>query len=95
MMRILPKRVGLPSDWTRAMREKLRRNAHKGTRKNWTADPPRQLMRRVREEVAELQQAMSFRLTPEQVYEEAADVANMAFMVADAYARQEGGTDAS
>lgn len=81
-------RVGLPTAWVQAMREKLQKNAHKGTRKNWTADPSRALLKRVREETTELQTAIRCGLTPAEVRAEAADIANMAHMAADAYERE-------
>jgi hypothetical protein len=67
------------------MEEMLNVNAHKGGRGMWLNDDPRDLLARVRQEVDELEEALAAGASPKTVWEEAADVANMAAMVADAY----------
>lgn len=64
---------------------KLDENSRKGTRLDWREDSPRDLLRRVRQEVEELAEVIEYD-DPAEVLEEAADVANMAMMVADAFA---------
>ncbi|WP_426751755.1 hypothetical protein [Myxococcus sp. Y35] len=60
----------------------------KGGREGWVRDAPATLLRRVREEANELANALATGATPAVVMAEAADVANLAMMVADAYAHQ-------
>lgn len=67
--------------WAKSMKLKLGCNAHKGNR--WEYDDPRDLLARVREELDELEPAIHG--NGGVVRHEAADVANMAMMVADAY----------
>lgn len=73
----------LPYGWAAAMRDKLHKNRHKGTRKDWQCNIPRSLLRRVREELDELERAVRLG-DAAGARDEAADVANMAMMVADA-----------
>jgi NTP pyrophosphatase (non-canonical NTP hydrolase) len=70
------------------MEEMLMANAHKGGRGNWIKDDPRDLLARVRQEIDELEAALSAGASPKTVWEEAADVANMVAMVADSYEAQ-------
>ena len=63
-----------------AMRGKLKANQHKGNRAGWRTDSPQALLRRLREEVAELEHAVA---TGGDVRKESADVGNFAMMVAD------------
>lgn len=68
------------------MELKLRENDHKG---GWHEDDPESLVDRIREEVEELaDEALEFE-RPKSAIAEAADVANMAMMVADHF--REGG----
>lgn len=69
--------------WTRNMKRKLMANAHKGD--SWLGDEPLALLRRVREELDELEMALINGDPREEVSDESADVANMAMMVHDAY----------
>jgi len=57
----------------------------KGGREGWEEDDPLDLMRRVQQEARELSKAINRSEPDETVLAEAADVANMAMMVADAY----------
>lgn len=67
-----------------AMRWKLRQNAHKQI---WTKGNPRRLLYLLRLEFEELVDAVFANESTERVWEEAADVANIAAMVADSYER--------
>ena len=82
------------------MEAKLEANRHKGVREGqqdgcdpsmcppsggWLHDDPLALLHRVMEEVVELQHAIDRGAPSTEIIEEAADVANMAMMVADAY----------
>lgn len=71
--------------FAREMEEKLSQNRHKG---GWLTDDPLALLHRVMEEVVELQHAIDQGAPSGEIIEEAADVANMAMMVADAYSYQ-------
>lgn len=62
--------------------------AKKGGAENWRKDAPADLLRRVREEVDEVGLGLAARLPPDGILARCADVANMAHMVADAYANQ-------
>jgi hypothetical protein len=64
-----------------SMERKLRENDHKG---GWQADHPLALMRRLKQEVEELDQAM-FNGNGQKILNEGADVANFAMMIADLY----------
>lgn len=70
------------------MRIKLERNVHKGTWRTCSLD---YLRMRLLEEISELLMAVKMKETQETVAFEAADVANLAMMIADVYARTEGG----
>lgn len=70
------------------MEWKLSQNRHKGDRNGWIGDSPMDLYDRVKEETTELLVALANGGTWEEVALEAADVANMAMMVADAYVHQ-------
>lgn len=67
-----------------AMLRKLKKNQHKGNRPGWMKDNNQALQRRVVEEVNELGDELMLPIErPEAILDEAADVANMAMMVAD------------
>ena len=71
--------------FARAMVRKLDRHApKKGGREGWQNDDPGALWGRIGEESAELWNALGISGTKQQVLDEAADVANMAMMTADA-----------
>jgi NTP pyrophosphatase (non-canonical NTP hydrolase) len=72
----------------RIMEGKLQANRHKGDREGWVESRPLDLLERVTEELDELLAAVFHRESDEVVAKEAADVANMAMMVADAYIHQ-------
>ena len=79
--------------WSRAvewfageMETKLNKNEHKG---GWESSSAAYLLRRLKQEVAELENACSFR-GGEAVVSEAADVANFAMMIADNHGPQIG-----
>lgn len=65
-----------------AMLAQLCFNAHKGV---WDEANIRQLIRHLKEEVAELEAAVEKGSPPREVLMEAADVGNMAMMVTEAY----------
>lgn len=67
------------------MREKLEENRVKGT---WHNDDPYWLLMRLEQEVAELRYAVFHGSGPGMVWAEAADVGNLAAMVADTYGTQ-------
>jgi hypothetical protein len=71
--------------FSRVMEYKLGVNRHKGSRGDWCEDEPRDLLERVKQELTELLIAVFERHSEEEVAWEAADVANMAMMVADSY----------
>lgn len=73
---------------TQHMAEALHRNAHKGGRENWLKDGPLPLLKRVQDELAALNARVRSSVAPGDVFKAAASVANMAGMVADAYAFQ-------
>lgn len=62
------------------MAVKLRENEHKG---GWDRCNPYWLIDRLKEEVAELEQAMDDGLPSEEIIRECADIGNFAMMVAD------------
>ena len=64
------------------MEAKLAKNRHKGGRTAWLQDDPRELLRRLNQEVAELEEAVDSGHAQSAI-DEAADVANFALMVAD------------
>jgi NTP pyrophosphatase (non-canonical NTP hydrolase) len=66
----------------KAMNRKLIINQHKGNRSGWLKDAPLALLERLKEETAELEQAIISKNGD--VLGEAADVGNFAMMVADA-----------
>lgn len=75
--------------WTVAMTERLLANIAKGGPDSWEQDSPRCLLYRVRDELRELEDEVSSGLEgagyeTQRIRREAADVANMAMMVADA-----------
>jgi len=67
--------------WAMRMLGKLFENAEKGGPEGW------EVLVRVHEELEELKTAMKKKRSARLVYDEAADVANMVMMVADAYYR--------
>lgn len=69
--------------WSQSMQGQLISNAHKGT--NWKRDSVESLLVRVQQEIGEMIDAMHEGKEPRDVFKEAADVANMIFMAADAY----------
>lgn len=72
----------------RIMEGKLSMNRHKGDRDGWVEDRPMDLLERVKQELNELLGAVFHEASDEDVAKKAADVANMAMMVADAYIHQ-------
>lgn len=66
---------------------KLARNSHKN---GWSGHPSKMFLRRISDELGELKRAIDKKLPPEKIWEEAADVANFAMMVAECY---EGGAE--
>lgn len=71
----------LPLILAAAMTRKLEANRHKGGRENWLRDTPKALLARLDDEVAELKQAIL--REPDNVLNEAADVACFAMFIAD------------
>lgn len=77
------------------MEAKLDENIHKGDRNGWLKDDPHSLLRRLREEVDELEDAMNFwsshgadgqiPAAVDRITREASDVGNFAMMIADWY----------
>lgn len=76
--------------FARQMEGKLDQNRHKGNREGWLKDAPIDLLARLVEEVVELQHAIDRGWPTDDVDGEAADVANFALMVADAYRHRNG-----
>lgn len=76
--------------FARQMEGKLDQNRHKGNREGWLKDAPIDLLARLVEEVVELQHAIDRGWPTDDVAGEAADVANFALMVADAYRHRNG-----
>ena len=72
--------------WRKRMKVKLFEKKHRGA--SWANDTPNSLARRVYQELAELEFAINSKQPVVEVEREAADVANMAMMVADAYAKR-------
>lgn len=66
------------------MLKKLRANAHKGGREGWINVTPIELIDRIREETAELEEAVMMGRSREAI-NEAADIGNFAMMVCDWY----------
>lgn len=75
-------RVALVFGLSDAMLAKLQRDQHKGS---WRDLDPMFLLTRLLGEVEEMQHALIAGAPPSEVLAEAADVANFAAMVADAY----------
>ena len=67
------------------MERKLAQNRHKGDRSGWLHVSPESLIERIGDEFGELCEAVDRRDPSQHVYDEAADVANFAMMVADSY----------
>lgn len=74
--------VELLGGFAGAMAERLAANSYK---RGWRELTPRQLLARLKQEVGELEGAMRGVPDPIVVTREAADVANFAAMIADAY----------
>lgn len=72
--------VVLLGKFAAAMAERLDANSHKS---GWADMTPGALLRRLKQEVGELDRAIKSGAVPEQVIREAADVANFAAMIAD------------
>lgn len=73
-------------EFAKAMARKLEHHRpKKGGRDGWASDSSGALLLRLRQEVDELDGALFAEVEPIDVLGEAADVANMAMMVADAY----------
>ena len=68
------------------MEAKLAKNRHKGDRDGWLKDAPWPLFVRLLGEMSELERAIREGESPEDIADEAADVANFAMMVADSAA---------
>jgi len=64
------------------MEAKLEKNRHKGGRENWLGHHPYSLLARLKQEVAELEEALGNQ-SFDNITDEAADVANFAMMIAD------------
>ena len=62
------------------MEEMLQENDHKG---GWQYDSSKALLRRLKQETAELQRAIERDAPTDEIAREAADVANFAMMIAD------------
>lgn len=73
----------LVAEFSEAMLAKLRQNRHKGDK--WTSCEYEYFLYRLYEESRELQKAVERNADPEEVLEEAADVANFALMIAHKY----------
>lgn len=71
--------------WGQAMEAKLGNNRYKGDREGWLTCTPEWLLDRLREEVAELDEAMRLAKDPICVADECIDISNFAMMVADSY----------
>ena len=72
-------------DFAKAMEAKLEVNRHKGDREGWLGDSMNQLLGRCMEEFCELSNAVLDKKSPQEVRDEAADVANFCMMIADKY----------
>lgn len=68
--------------WSLLMQKKLDRDSHKGS---WTETSPDTLYRLLMDEVDEL----TSEIDPDKIMHEAADVANLAFMFAEAVRKRE------
>ena len=73
-----------------AMAERLEANAHKH---GWEDMSPKQLLRRLEQEVGELRRAIENGESPSRVTHEAADAGNFAAMLSVAYEEQGYGRD--
>lgn len=73
------------TQFTAAMKTKLKENDHKT---GWETLSVRWLVHRLRQEVDELDRALSNGESPEAVTREAADVANFAYFIADNATRE-------
>lgn len=71
--------------FAKRMEAKLDANRHKGDREGLLEMHPHDLLRRVRDEADEMEDAILSDHSTEDVWDEAADVANFALMAADAY----------
>jgi len=69
-------------DFAYAMEAELVENDHKG---HWRDAPIEQLLDHLEDEVKELKAAIKLQMHPDEVLSEAADLANLAMMVADNY----------
>lgn len=74
--------------FAREMESRLEQNRHKGDRDGWLALDMTTLQKLLSKELDELEQAMSWG-DANAVFEEAADVANFAMMIADKFAHQQ------
>ena len=72
--------------FAKVMEKKLRRNDHKGHWKNGGYEDFQWFVDRLKEEVEELEEALDSRI-PEDIADEAADVANYAMMIMDIFSR--------
>lgn len=89
-MGVLSRLEARSETWRTWMLQKLLANAHKGGPEGWENDDVIDLRERVKEELKELDEAISKGADPEIVRAEASDVANMVMMVADAYEKGHG-----
>jgi len=71
-------------EFAKRMEAKLEKNRHKGDREGWLKDTPDALWDRLSDEALELYESLSSG-DCEHVADEAADVANFAMMVSDAF----------
>lgn len=76
------------NDFAKDMKRKLIENKHKG---HWGQDQPEELFRRLLEEAGELIEAVIKNAPYSAVAAEAADVGNIAMMIADIYHKDIGG----
>jgi NTP pyrophosphatase (non-canonical NTP hydrolase) len=67
------------------MEAKLAKNRHKGDRAGWLNASPFELLRRLRDEAVEIEEALYHSTSPDEVEKECADVANFAMMIADTF----------
>lgn len=75
----------IPVKWLQAMDGKLKANVHKGGKGDWKNEELLFFASKLTEEVAELMRAVRWHATRGEVMAEAADVANVALMLADSY----------
>lgn len=69
--------------FAKRMEAKLEQNRHKGDRSGWLKSQPHSLLKRIREESTELEDALNREESLTEIVDEAADVANFAMMIAD------------